>query len=152
MFLISITSCSQICLLPVKAQLLCIQPQETILLVLLPPHPSSPSPSFLPHCWWFCNLLYQESKTHQLLIYSCAHPESASPNPHLRRPYLLQPSLLWRCSHTSDVSPCHHLFPWPDSLLPSPKHLTRHLAIPHHPDQLLPHLRPYSSYFQDSYS
>ena len=48
--------------------------------------------------------------------------------------------------------PWHYLFPWPDSLLPSPKHPSWHPAIPHHPDQPLPHFRPYSSSFQDSYS
>ena len=53
---------SQICLLPVKVQLLCLKPQQTILLILFPPYPSYPSPSFLPHCWWLCNLLYQELK------------------------------------------------------------------------------------------
>ena len=35
---------SQICLLPVKDQLLCLQPQETILLILFSPHPSYPPP------------------------------------------------------------------------------------------------------------
>ena len=34
---------------------------------------------------------------------------------------------------------------------PSSKHLSCHPAIPHHPDEL-PHFRPYSSSFQDSYS
>ena len=60
--------------------------------------------------------------------------------------------LLWRCSHTTYIEPFHHLFPWPDSLLLSRWHLTRHLAIPHHPDQLQPHLRPYYSCLQGSYS
>ena len=36
-------------------QLLYLQPQETIFLILFSPHPS-PSPSFLSHCWWICNL------------------------------------------------------------------------------------------------
>ena len=37
----------QICLLPVKDRLLCLQPQETILLILFSPHLSYPSPSSL---------------------------------------------------------------------------------------------------------
>ena len=65
--------------------------------------PLLPSPSFLPHCWWLCNLLYQKRKRYHPLIYSYTHSESPSSDPHLWWPYLLQPSLLWKCSHTSDV-------------------------------------------------
>ena len=60
------------CLSKIKSNL-----KKTFLLILFSPYHSKPSPSSLPHCWWICNLLYQENKRRQLLIYSKTVPEPA---------------------------------------------------------------------------
>ena len=99
------------------------------------PTPPLPSPSLFMTLQLTLPRTLKISAPHLLYLLYYIPWENTFPNPLMALP----------ASALSPLKMFTHLFPWPDSLLPSPRFLTRHHSISHHPDQLLPLFRPYSN-------